>query len=297
MFRGLSAFPLTPFKDEQIDLAALAVLVQRLVASGVDSLGILGSTGSYAYLDKPQRKAVLREAIRHAGTVPVIAGVGALRTRDALELALDAQQAGAAGLLLAPVSYQPLNDDEVFALYETVCRAVSLPVCVYDNPGTTHFRFSDALHARIAALPHIASIKIPGVPASQADANERVARLRALIPAHVSIGISGDASAARGLNAGCEVWYSVIGGLFPEAAQHITRLALAGQAQQAQAASDRLQPLWTLFDKHGGSIRVVASAAARLGLASEDCLPSPLQTLSGQARTELAAVLAHTQLA
>jgi len=297
MFSGLSAFPLTPFKDEHVDIAAFRVLVDRLVAGGVDSLGILGSTGSYAYLDKAERKAILREAVDCSGGVPVIAGVGALRTRDVLELALDAEQAGAAGLLLAPVSYQPLHDDEVFSMYETVCSAVSTPICVYDNPGTTHFTFSDALHGRIAALPNIASIKIPGVPATLAEADARVASLRAKVPPHVTIGISGDSVAARGLNAGCEVWYSVIGGLFPEVALQITRMSLAGRAQDAQEYSDRLQPLWALFDKHGGSIRVVATAAALLGLCNDANLPRPLQTLAGDDRAELASVLASTGLA
>lgn len=47
----------------------------------------------------------------------------------------------------------------------------------------------------------------------------RVNRLCALLPKHISIGISGDVCTANDLNAGCEVWYSVIGGLYPEIAQ------------------------------------------------------------------------------
>jgi len=105
VFRGLSAFPLTPLAEAGIDFRAFAGLVERLADSDVDSMGVLGSTGSYAYLEKHERKRALREALAHAGGVPVIAGIGALRTRDVLELALDAEDAGAAGLLLAPVSY------------------------------------------------------------------------------------------------------------------------------------------------------------------------------------------------
>ena len=164
MFRGLSAFPLTPLSGDDIDTRAFAALVERLAASGVDSMGILGSTGSYAYLEKAERKRVLREALAHAGGVPVIVGVGALRSRDVLELARDAEDAGAAGLLLAPVSYQPLKEHEVYTLFESVSMAVHTPICVYDNPGTTRFQFSDELHGRIAALPNIGSVKIPPSP-------------------------------------------------------------------------------------------------------------------------------------
>lgn len=110
MLKGISAFPLTPLSEAGIDFRAFARLVERLADSGVESMGVLGSTGSYAYLEKHERKRVLREALAHAGGVPVIVGIGALRTRDVLELALDAEDAGAAGLLLAPVSYQPLKD-------------------------------------------------------------------------------------------------------------------------------------------------------------------------------------------
>ncbi|MDP1183424.1 dihydrodipicolinate synthase family protein, partial [Klebsiella pneumoniae] len=89
---------------------------------------------------------------------------------------------------------------------------------VYDNPGTTHFRFTDALHGRIAALPNIASIKIPRLADDPVEVAARVAALRACVPAHVTLGVSGDTSAVRGLLAGCDGWYLVTAGLFPEVA-------------------------------------------------------------------------------
>jgi len=291
MFTGLSAFPLTPMNERAIDEAAFARLVERLAAAGVDSIGALGSTGSYAYLSWAERARVARLAVAHAGKVPVIVGIGALRTREVLAMAEDAEAAGASGVLLAPMSYQPLADEEVFGLFEAVSRQISMPLCVYDNPGTTHFTFSDELHGRIAALPRVASIKIPGVPADPAAARERVARLRALVPSEVTIGVSGDAFAATGLNAGCDAWYSVIGGLFPETALAITRAARAGDADKARALSETLEPLWALFRRHGGSLRVVATAAELLGLAESPCLPLPLRTLQGQQRRQLAEVL------
>lgn len=104
-------------------------------------------------------------------------GIGALRTRDVQQLADDAQQAGAQALLLAPVSYQPLTENDVYQLFAAVSRTSSVPICVYDNPGTTHFTFSDELHAQIAQFHNVKSIKIPGE-----DAAERTARLRALLP-------------------------------------------------------------------------------------------------------------------
>ena len=192
-------------------------------------------------------------------------------------------------MLLAPVSYQPLTEEEVFGLFEDVTAELSIPLCVYDNPTTTQFTFSDDLHARIAALPHVSAIKIPGVPAD--DAPARIAALRAVVPADVAIGVSGDWFAAAGLRAGAQAWYSVVGGLFPKTALAITR------AKPAEAAvlSERLEPLWALFRRFG-SLRVVATAAALLGLTGEPNLPRPLRALAPAARRELETVLATLEL-
>lgn len=296
MLDGLSAFPLTPFLDDTVDEAAFVRLVERLVAAGVDSITALGSTGSYAYLRAQERTRVARLAVEHADEIPVYVGIGALRTSQVLAHAQSAQQAGAAGLLLAPVSYQPLTEDEVFELFRTVTAASSVPVIVYDNPRTTHFTFTAELYGRIAALEGIASIKIPGVPADPALARARVQEVRAAIPASVSIGISGDASAAAGLIAGCDTWYSVLGGTVPEPAVYINRAVREGRASEAAAESARLAPLWDLFAQCGGSIRVVAAIAELLGLARPSCLPLPLQGLDAAQRARVAAVVSELGL-
>ena len=288
MFTGLSAFPLTPTTENGIDEAAFVRLVSRLAGAGVDSIGALGSTGGYAYLSREQRARAARAAVEAAGTTPVIVGIGALSTRQVLDLATDAQAAGAAAVLLAPMTYQPLTDHEVFGLYETVTAELEIPLVVYDNPGTTHVTFSDELHGRIAALPNIGSIKIPGIAADNAAA--RIAGLRAMVPSHVTIGVSGDWLAAVGLVGGADAWYSVLGGLFPETALAITRAVQSGDAPAAVAASDRLEPLWALF-RQFGSLRVMSAAAETLGLVNSPNLPLPLLGLDPAARGELEAAL------
>ncbi|KPQ20420.1 dihydrodipicolinate synthase family protein [Halomonas sp. HL-93] len=296
MFTGLSAFPLTPMNEQGINEHEFARLVARLAEAGVDSIGVLGSTGNYAYLSSDERARMVKLGVESAAKVPVIAGIGALRTRDVLVNAENAQQAGASGVLLAPVSYQTLTDEEVFSLYQTVCRSLSVPLCVYDNPGTTHFNFSDELHGRIAELPQVRSIKIPPVQNDLAAAKARVAGLRALIPSDVTIGISGDSAAATGLLAGCDAWYSVIGGLYPDMALALTRAAQAGDTEQAMARSRALEPLWALYRDYGGSLRVAATIAELTGKVSQPCLPQPLQTLQGEARRRVETVIDELSL-
>ena len=295
MFTGLSAFPLTPLDDDRFDEHAYAGLVTRLVDAGVDSIGALGSTGSYAYLDRDERRRVARSTVRLAGRTPVIVGVGALRTSHVRALVEDAQEAGAAGVLLAPMSYQALTEDEVFGLYEDVTADLSVPLVVYDNPGTTHFAFSVELYARVAALPNVAAIKIPPVPSDPAAARAHVAAISEAIHEHVRIGVSGDGAAATGLNAGCRSWFSVVGGTVPEAVLPLVRAALGGDPATATAESARLRPLWDLFAAHG-SLRVTAAIAEHLGLVAPHCLPRPVQGLGATQRAQVARVVRELRL-
>lgn len=291
IFTGLSAFPLTPLRDDALDEGAFARLVERLTMAGVESITVLGSTGSYAYLTPDERARVARIAVDHAAQTPVFVGVGALRTSQVLANVRSAEDAGAAGILLAPMTYQPLTPDDVFELFRTATMNTDLPVIVYDNPGTTHFSFTSDLYARIAELPGVASIKIPGVPTDPEDARSHVAAIREVVPEHVTIGVSGDAVAAAGLNAGCDAWYSVIAGTVPSPAVRITRAALGGRPVEAVAESHRLAPLWDLFAEYGGSLRVIAAVAEHLGLAPERCLPLPIQGLTATQRARIADVV------
>ena len=282
MFRGVSAFPITPLQGGEFDERTFAKMLRPLVEAGVDSLGILGSTGSYAYLTVEARAQITRCAVEHANGIPVMVSIGALRLDDILRLAEGAQSAGAQGVLMAPVSYQRLTEDEVYCLYETVTRQLSVPLCVYDNPATTGFEFGDELMLAVAALPNIGSVKLGRVP-------EDIAQMRARLPQSVTMGISGDWRAAGALQAGFDIWYSVLAGLFPQTALAIAR-------SKDLAPSERLEPLWALFRRHG-SLRVIAAAAELLGHVASPALPFPLQTLSGAPREALAKALAQLDLA
>lgn len=89
----------------------------------------------------------------------------------------------------------------------------------------------------------MASVKIPGVPGGEGEARRRVEALRGLLPAHVTIGVSGDQFAAEGLLAGCDAWYSVIGGVLPAVAVALMRAASGGDAARARGLSETLEPM------------------------------------------------------
>ena len=291
LFTGLSAFPLTPLNDERIDEDAYTGLIERLVLAGVDSITALGSTGSYAYLDTAERARVAELTVENALDIPVFVGIGALRTRDVLANVRSAEAAGAQGLLLAPVSYQALRETDVFELFRTVSEATDLPIVVYDNPGTTHFTFTTELYSRLAALPTVASIKIPGIPLSPSGWCDHIAEIRAAIGAEVTIGISGDVFGAAGLTAGCDAWYTAVGGTLPGPMLDITRAAQFGSADHALELSAELQPLWDLFTEFGGSLRVSAAIAEHLGLVGPGSLPLPILGLDDEEKAKVAEVV------
>ncbi|TJZ89573.1 dihydrodipicolinate synthase family protein [Paracoccus gahaiensis] len=275
--RGLTAFPITPTDAEGRLLAAdLRRLILRLARAGVDSIGVLGSTGGYAYLDPGQRRAVVETALEAAGRkVPVIVGVGALRSDISAALARHAADAGAAGLLLAPMSYTPLTEDEVFAHFETVAGASDLPICIYNNPSTTHFTFSPALLARLAALPTVTAVKMP-LPAN-GDYAGQIAALRADLPPGFVIGYSGDWGCPEALLSHADGWFSVAAGLWPDQTLTLSCAAGSGDRAQTDRVQARFRPMWDLFQAHG-SLRVV-HACARLMELTDAQPPRPILPL------------------
>ena len=290
LFTGLSAFPLTP-RDAagRVMTQTLHAMLDRVMAARPDSIGLLGSTGGYAYLAAEERKRVLRLALeRVAGRVPVVVGVGALTTDEAVDLARDARAAGADGLLLAPMSYHPLTDDEVFAHVSAVAVAGGLPLCLYNNPGTTKFTFSPALIARLSKVAHVAAVKMP-LPADGDFAGE-LARLRGMVPPGFAVGYSGDWGAKDALLAGADGWFSVVAGLLPGAAVALTRAARAGDTAEAARFDAAFGPLWTLF-RELGSFRVMFEIADVLGL-GQPVPPRPILPLGPDLRPLIAQAVA-----
>ncbi|MBD1557838.1 dihydrodipicolinate synthase family protein [Vibrio sp. S9_S30] len=295
MFTGLSGFPITPFTHERLDHTAYANLINRLVDANLDSICALGSTGLYPYLNTEEKEQAIRIAVEHTEHVPVLAGIGSLRLRDVLANAEQAEKLGVKGLLLAPLSYQRLTEDEVYELYRRVAEQVSVPICVYDNPPATHFTFTDELHAEIAKLAMIKSIKFPGMPFED-NGEQRIQQLKAILPPDVTIGVSGDAFAPSGIQSGCDIWYSVLAGLFPRTAQYIFQHAQQCTASQATELSLNYAPLWDLFSQNLGGMRVMATAAEILGYTEAPCLPAPLTGLDLDSQARLHTLISELEL-
>jgi 4-hydroxy-tetrahydrodipicolinate synthase len=162
-----------------------------------------------------------------------------------------------------------------------------LPLCVYNNPGTTGFTFTDALIGEIAVVPNIAAVKMP-LPAGGDFAGE-LARLRALAPESFTVGYSGDWGAAPSLLAGGDAFFSVAAGLLPEPMLRLVRAARSGRVDETAAIDATFAPLWELFRAYGG-LRVMYAVADRLCLPVGDP-PLPIQRLPAEAVAKIEAAL------
>ncbi|MEM6711175.1 MAG: dihydrodipicolinate synthase family protein [Pseudomonadota bacterium] len=290
MFTGLSAFVATPANEEgRVDTGHLQRLVANVARPGITSIGVLGSTGNYMYLSQAERGRALEAAVEAAGETPVLAGIGAMATRDVIENAQVAERFGAAGLLLAPVSYLPLTDEDVFGLFSDVAAATSTPICVYNNPGTTGVTISKDLLARLARISGVDAVKNPAP--SLLDAESDVQAVRRDVPDGFVVGYSGDARIAGVLPSGADAWYSVLAGTMPEPC--IALWEARSDPAALAALDDRMRPMWECFN-HYGSIRVVFELIEMVGL-GRVMPPRPLLPLNTTAYAHIKAALEHAQ--
>lgn len=292
-FQGLSAFPITPTDEHgSVDTQALGGLISRIRTAQADSICVLGSTGTYPFLTRAERRRTIQFAVSQSGKMPVLAAIGALRTDEVIALGRDAQEAGVAAALLAPVSYTPLTDREVFTLFETVSAALEIPICIYNNPGTTHFTFSSELIGRLSKLPRIVGAKNPATAPEEIQSN--LSDLRDKVASGFSLGYSKDWYAAEALIAGADAWYSVLAGLFPDICVRIARAAKTGDPELARSLNDQLEPLWTLF-KELSSLRVMYAAASHVGLVNA-APPLPILPLADADRKRVDAALDQLEI-
>ncbi|MBN7797619.1 dihydrodipicolinate synthase family protein [Parahaliea mediterranea] len=145
---GIIAYPITPFSADGrgINLPVLTQSLELLLASGCHAIAPLGSTGESAYLSEDEWQQVAAHTVTTvAGRVPVVIGLSELTTEGAIGRAKFAESIGADAIMVIPVSYWKLTDQEIHAYYREIAAAVSLPIMVYNNPATSGVDMSPRL--------------------------------------------------------------------------------------------------------------------------------------------------------
>jgi 4-hydroxy-tetrahydrodipicolinate synthase len=160
-FSGVYVAMVTPMTaDENIDCGALSRLTEELIAAGVHGLIPLGSTGEYYALDARERQDVLQTVLEAAaGRVPVVAGANAGSTRDVVEYSRQAEQLGAAGLLLAAPYYSLPREEELYEHFRLVNDAVGIPIILYNYPGRVGVDLIPEFIDRLTTLKNVQYVK------------------------------------------------------------------------------------------------------------------------------------------
>jgi 4-hydroxy-tetrahydrodipicolinate synthase len=158
--RALCAM-VTPFTEAGgLDLDGVQRLADRLVSEGCDGLVLSGTTGESPTTTDTE-KAALVTAVREAvgERASIVAGVGTFDTRHTVELALEAEKAGADGLLVVSPYYSRPPQDALEAHFRQIADATGLPLALYDIPGRTGTRIEPDTMIRLAEHPRIVAVK------------------------------------------------------------------------------------------------------------------------------------------
>ena len=266
----------TPFKpDFSVDADLLVKQVDALVRAGCAGIVALGSLGEGGSLSFDEKKAVLRlcrEAL--AGRAPLVAGVAALTTADAIHLAELGADAGCEGLMVLPPYVYKGDWRETRAHFDAVIGATPLPCMLYNNPiayGT------DVLPEQMVdlalALPNFVAVK-----ESSADVR-RVTALRALLADRLAIFVGVDDLILEGIQAGATGWIAGLADALPAESVRLFDLAAAGRVTEARAIYDWFMPLLRL-DTVPKFVQLIKLVQQETGLGSETVRPPRLSLVS-----------------
>ncbi len=151
----------TPVDAEDcVEEQGLRRVVEHVIAGGVHGILSLGSNGEFYGLDHEQQERAARITIEQvAGRVPVFMGVGAITTRECVQLTRMGESLKAQAITILPPMFLNPSEDELYQHFRKVAEATSLPVLLYNNPDRIGNNISANLIERLADIPNIVGVK------------------------------------------------------------------------------------------------------------------------------------------
>lgn len=160
MFEGVSVALVTPFRDGEVDEAALRAVIGHVLDQGVQGLVATGSTGEAAALTAAERERVWKITLEEArGRAFVIAGTGTNVTRTSIEISQEAAALGVDGCMLSAPYYNKPTPEGLVAHFTAVADEVKVPLVVYNVPGRTAVNIPPAVVIELARHPRIQAVK------------------------------------------------------------------------------------------------------------------------------------------
>jgi 4-hydroxy-tetrahydrodipicolinate synthase len=236
MFSGAMTAMVTPFREGKLDENRLREQVEFQIKGGIDGLVPVGTTGESPTVDFKEHARVIELTVEFArGRVPVIAGVGANATAEAVELHQIAKRAGAAGGLSVNPYYNKPTQEGLYRHFMTLADRVDLPIVLYNIPGRTGITMSAATVSRLNQHKNIVAIK------EATGSLDMASEIMSLCDIPV---LSGDDSLTLPLlSIGAKGVISVASNLLPAEIKVLTQAALDGDFKKAAIVHHRLFPL------------------------------------------------------
>lgn len=283
---GVIAAIVTPFDaQDRLDEAAARRVTRHVIEGGSDGIMTSGGTGEFPHLSRQERKEVTRIVVEEAaGRVPVIAGTAACSTREAIELTLDAAQAGAAAAILTPPFYFHLPGKALFDHFAAVARESPIPIVIYNNPLYTGNPLPPSLLSEMAQID-----KVIGLKQSDADMGQLVDVIRR-IGERISVCTGIDSQFYPALCVGAKGIFSTAACVIPREMAAIYRAFRANDHETASREHQRAQGLNRYFEYDPGYVAPCKEALDLLGM-SAGPVRKPLPELTAEEQAGIRAAL------
>jgi 4-hydroxy-tetrahydrodipicolinate synthase len=289
MFKGVITALVTPLRNDRVDEEALRRLVNEQIASGIDGLVPVGTTGESPTLSNEEHIRVVEIVVQEAKQrVPVIAGTGANSTHEAIELTLAAKAVGADATLQVTPYYNKPTQDGLFRHFKTIAEATGLPMVVYNVPGRTGCDLLPDTIARLCDVPLVVGVK-------EATGNlQRAAQIIARVGDRMTMLSGDDATAMPFYAVGGHGCISVVSNVAPADMAAMWDAAAAGDWKKARALHYKVFPLSEGLFIEANPIPVKA-ALAMMGKIADEIRP-PLYPMAGVNREKVRKILADLKL-
>jgi 4-hydroxy-tetrahydrodipicolinate synthase len=291
-FRGLGTALITPFTESgALDEHALERFVDFQIDGGVDFLVPCGTTGENPALSAAEHRRVVELVVLRAnGRVGVLAGAGSNNTPRAIELAEQAIDLGADGVLTITPYYNKPTPDGLRRHFGMQAEAIQkrkpgFPMIMYNVPGRTGVNMSAETTLRMAAeIPNIIGVK-------EASANlEQIMSVIRDRPEGFLVLSGDDAWTLPLIGAGADGLVSVASNEIPRLMSELVSAALRGDFAAARKIHYRVLPLLTGNFMESNPIPV-KTACKLLGIIDSDAVRPPLAPITKGNREKLEAIL------
>ena len=237
-FTGACTALVTPFFEGHVNYPMLEQLIRRQLDYGIRTLVICGTTGEAPTLSDEEKITMFRRSKEFVGADgQIIAGTGSNCTKHAVQLSMEAEKAGADGLLVVSPYYNKASDEGLYLHFKTIAEAVSIPVILYNVPSRTGVDIPVSVYQRLSEIPNIAGVK-------EASTDIRkITGIRSACPADFSVWTGNDDMITPVIALGGQGVISVLSNVAPLETQAMAQAALAGDFDTAAALQVELQPL------------------------------------------------------